>query len=236
MFKNKTVIITGASHGIGKALAIAFAREGAGVYLVARNKKNLQEISQRIKQEGNTVLGVFPLDATNYQEVEDVALKIAKVDILYNGIANYVEKPLNNVSMEQIEETIDFVYKTNVFVTKAFLPKLKRSKGVIINMVSDWGLPSSEEAPALFGSAKVAVGAFGDFLRREVRVDGIRVLNIYPTDVFSNTDIDDKTSQKGKIRLSDLIEAMLLLFTKEHQKTEHLVISCRGELLKVSYN
>ncbi len=134
--KNKTAVITGAASGIGRAVAIVFAKQGATVHLLDMNEAALNIVAKEIKDAGGHAVA-HELDVVNQSAVKTVFEKINGVDILVNcaGISNIGKA--DNTS----EEDFDLVYKVNVKgiynCLHEAIPFMKKNKrGVIINMAS----------------------------------------------------------------------------------------------------
>ncbi len=230
---NKTAVVTGSGSGIGKAMAIGLGRNGFNLVLIGRNKNNLEETAARIKDEKpNLDIKVLPADLTKRSEAITISSKIPKVDLLYNGIANWVDHDFKSATFDEIEETVDAVYKANLLITKALLQKIINSRGIIINIISDWGVPEAD-APALFGSAKNAHSAFGIMLGKELKSNDVNVINIYPTDVTSKGDIDDDTQKAGQIRLKDLVREIIKSINSK-RRIAQVHISHLGKNLEVA--
>src|SRR3990167_8111356 len=158
----------------------------------------LPKIDRAFFAEPNNA-GVF---ASGNPQSETILI-IAPLDLIRKGKKNFV---------------------ANIFATKFFLPFLIKSKGAIINMVSDWGLPDAK-TPALFGSAKNALSIFGSLLREELKDKRVRIINVYPAEVSSSLDIDNPTQEDKKIRLSDLISAILRVFDSERENVKNIMVS-----------
>lgn len=183
-FSNKVVLITGASKGLGKAIALDFARQGAAVVLVARSAGPLDEIAQQIRQLGSEALAV-PTDVTSSADVSALVTKtmdrFGRVDVLINnaGIAKVgpVESPL---FADDVRQTMQASLFGAISLTQQVLPILRRQgSGTVVNMSSVMG----RKAIARFGSYGLvmhAISGFSDALRQELAGTNIKVSVIYP--------------------------------------------------------
>ncbi|MER6489654.1 SDR family NAD(P)-dependent oxidoreductase [Streptomyces griseorubiginosus] len=183
-FVNRVVLITGASRGIGRAVALAFAREGALLVLAARSAERLARVEGEVRALGSEALSV-PTDVTSPDEVtalvEAAVSRFGRIDVLVNnaGIGK-----VGCVESETFEDDVRQTMRASLFgminVTRRVLPVLRRQgSGAIVNMSSVMG----RKAFARFGSYAIVmhgVSAFSDSLRQEVAGDGIRVSVIYP--------------------------------------------------------
>ena len=196
-FANEVVLITGASRGIGRAVALAFAAEGARLVLAARSAGRLAEVEKEVLALGAEALSV-PTDVSAPEEVaalvEAAVRRFGRIDVLVNnaGIGKVGE-----VAAGTFAEDLRLTQRASLFgmisVTQQVLPILRRQgAGSIVNMSSVMG----RKAFARFGSYAIvmhAVSAFSDALRQEVAADGIRVSVIHPaltaTDLLRDADV-----------------------------------------------
>lgn len=183
-FKGKVVVITGASKGIGKALALNFAENGASVAVVARSAGPLDEVAKQIDDLGGEALSV-PADVTSPEEVrvlvEKVMDRFGRIDVLVNnaGIARVcaVESP---TFATDAHETMQASLFGAINVTQQVLPILRRQgSGMLVNMSSVMGRKSIARFGS-YGLAMHAVEGFSDALRQELAGTNIKVAVIYP--------------------------------------------------------
>ena len=142
--KNKTALVTGAGKGLGRACAIALAEAGANLVIISRTKKDLDEVSKKIKKL-KTKCNSFVCDITNYDEIKNIINKQNKIDILINNAGNNIPEHFTKVKTENME----YLVKINTIATfnLAQLCALKMIKsknrkkigGSIINMSSQMG-------------------------------------------------------------------------------------------------
>ena len=142
--KNKTAVVTGAGKGLGRACAIALTEAGANLVIVSRTKKDLDEVSKKIKKL-KTKCNSYVCDITNYDEVKKIINKQNKIDILVNNAGNNIPEHFTKVKTENME----YLVKINTIATfnLAQLCALKMIKtknrkkigGAIINMSSQMG-------------------------------------------------------------------------------------------------
>ncbi|QIQ06048.1 SDR family NAD(P)-dependent oxidoreductase [Streptomyces liangshanensis] len=198
-FENKVVLITGASRGIGRAVALAFAREGAQLVLAARSAPRLDQVETEARTLGSQVLSV-PTDVTSESDVaalvEAATRRFGRIDVLVNNAG------IGKVGEIESEEFPDKVHQTlqaslfgMISVTRHVLPVFRQQgSGAIVNMSSVMG----RKAFSRFGSYAIvmhAVSAFSDSLRQEVKGGGIGVSVIYPaltaTDLLRDAEADE---------------------------------------------
>ena len=201
--KGKKAIITGGGKGLGKATALAFAKEGIDVAITGRNEKNLQETVAELKALGvNATYAKF--DVGNHQEVKsgiDAIIKdFGSLDILVNnaGIAAF------GTFLEMSPEDWQGMIQTNVmgmyYVTREVLPHLmKNNQGDIFNVSSTAGINGNAGTSA-YSASKFAVIGLSESLMKEVRKNNIRVCTLTPstiaTDMTLELGITDGNAEK----------------------------------------
>jgi short-subunit dehydrogenase len=180
MLKDKVVLISGASSGIGALTAIRLAERWAVPVLTGRNREKLVEIGARIKGG----CSVFQMDVTNneqvQQTVEAIIAKHGKIDILLNNAGYGKFERFTDMPVEQFEQMMDTNYMGIVRCTKAVIPHmLRQQSGQIVNIASMAGKIGSAKSTA-YTATKHAVLGFTNSLRMELREHGIHVSAVNP--------------------------------------------------------
>lgn len=194
MFKNKTVLITGAAVGIGKACAIRFAESGANVVLVDVNDVALKKTEQDIKNITDSYLSVICDISDNtavLNAVQKATERFGKIDILINNAAIWRKfTPFVDTDVEFWKKLLDVNILGTVYFTKAVLPQMIENKwGRIINIASVAGVYGNRNM-APYSATKGAVISFTKALAKEVAAHNITVNAISPGTV-SPADVDD---------------------------------------------
>jgi NAD(P)-dependent dehydrogenase (short-subunit alcohol dehydrogenase family) len=184
----KTVLITGAANGIGKATAIAFAKEGAHVAMIDRDGAELRKTAALVEQAGAKAI-IAEGDLSNLSGVESsVDAVLAKLphglDILVNNVGFADAKPFMDLTDEHWERTFQVNFMSAIRVTRKVLPLLRqKDKAVIINNTSDLGR-QPEGAPADYGALKAALIAVTKSLARS-EAPKIRVNAVAPGPIWT---------------------------------------------------
>jgi short-subunit dehydrogenase len=189
MFEDKVVWITGASSGIGEALAYEFARNGAQLVLSARRGDVLEKIQATCTNPERHF--VLPLDVTHISEltrhVETVMQKFGRLDVLINNAGVSQRSLVKDTALEVDRKIMEVDFFAPVALTKAVLPyMLGAGKGQLVAVSSVVGLVATPYRSA-YAAAKHALAGFYNALRAEVHDSGVQVAVIYPG--FVRTDV-----------------------------------------------
>ncbi|MDB0040882.1 3-ketoacyl-ACP reductase [Algibacter sp.] len=214
--KNKKAIITGGSRGLGKATAIAFAKEGIDIAITGRNEAVLKETVSELKTFGiNAMYAVF--DVSSYEDVKSGIKSIVKtlgsVDILVNNAGIAAFGTFNDMEVNQWSQIIQTNLMGMYYVTKEVLPYLiDKNEGDIINVSSTAGLNGNANTSA-YSASKFAVIGMSESLMKEVRKNNIRVCTLTPSTIASDMSIElgiaDKNSQDSVLQPEDFAELIV---------------------------
>lgn len=194
-FKGKVVTVTGSSSGIGAAIAIQFAKEGANVTIVGRNEVKLNKVAEQCESFGAKCVKIIAdvaSDDAAKRIVTETVEKLGQLDILVNnaGIAKTAF-----LLDENAVETFDLVMNTNfrsaVVITHHAAPHIIKTKGNIINISSIGGLQATATANFMpYCVSKAAMNHFTKFTAKELAPHGVRVNVVNPgpvkTDIAEN--------------------------------------------------
>ena len=200
-FKDQTVWITGASSGIGKALALAFASRGANLILSSRNHEKLEAVKAACPDD--VQVWIEPMDTSDYDSIPAIAERVLRevgpVDILVNNAGISQRGIVSETPIEIDRRIMDTNFFGSVALTKAVLPlMLKRGTGkivVISSLTGKFGTPLR----SAYAASKHALHGYFASLRAEVHDAGLRVLLVCPgfirTDVSMNALKSDGSPQ-----------------------------------------
>ncbi len=181
---DRVVLITGASMGIGEALARAYAAEGARVVLAARSEERLQRLAGELPPGRTLALRADVTEPRQITELVDRALQhFGRVDILVNNAGMGLFSTLADMDREQFERLFALNVFAPVYLTQTVLPQMKsRREGQIVNISSALGHVAMPGMGA-YSATKFALRALTNALRVEVKPFGIHVLGVYPGQV-----------------------------------------------------
>lgn len=203
--KGKTAIITGASSGIGRAIALQFAELGLHLILTARREQLLVELSQEIEKKYKVQVSTYAFDVSNRAECEHFVAEIAShpIDILVNnaGLALGVD-PVNTADLQDWETMIDTNIKGLLYMTRLISPVMvKQQSGHIVNMGSIAG-HEAYRGGSVYCATKHAVKAINTSMKMDLSGTGIRVSMVSPGMVetdFSNIRFHGDTKRARKV-------------------------------------
>ena len=181
--KGARVIVTGASSGIGRAIALEFGRRGAALALAARNTAALEEVASSIQRDGGRAV-VIPTDVTGDDAAERMAQETVRelggIDILVNNAGIGLHGTIADASTADV----DALFRLNVLAAaaaiRAVVPIMRAQRsGMVINISSMAGRIVTPRI-GYYSASKFALAAIGDSLRMEEAHHGIRVMNVFP--------------------------------------------------------
>ena len=207
--KDKTVIITGASSGIGKALAIEFAKRGANLVLGARQYVTLCELAQSLEQQHNIKAVAVQCDVVSESDCEHLIkqaiLTFGKIDVLVNNAGISMRALFNDVDVQVLRSLMDVNFWGMVYCTKYAMPELLKTKGTVVGVSSIAGYKGLPGRTG-YSASKFAMNGFLDALRVENLKTGVHVLTACPGFTASNirnTALNKDGIQQGESTLHE---------------------------------
>lgn len=184
-----TVLITGASQGIGKATALLFARKGYDIVLAARQPERLEAVAQEVQTLGRAALSI-PTDVRDAEQVNTLVYKAlehySSIDVLVNNAGIYISGSAEDFSLDDWHQAIDTNLWGYIHTIQALLPHfVERGSGTIVNLSSIGGkVPVPFLVP--YCTSKFAVTGLTQALHSELAPQGIHVCGIYPNLIKSS--------------------------------------------------
>lgn len=204
--KNKVVWLTGASSGIGEALAVDLAKEGAKLVLSARRKEELERVAAATGLPQQNIL-IVPLDLAKQDEFElrknEVLQKFGRVDILINNGGISQRSLAKDTDIQVDRQLFEVNFFGTLALTKAVLPQfLKQQNGMFVTITSAVGKFGSPWRSG-YAASKHALHGFFDSLRAEVHNNGVKVLLVCPGFVVTNISYNAVTGNGSKLGSMD---------------------------------
>lgn len=182
MTSEMNALITGASSGIGRAIAIAIASVGGAVCLVGRNRERLHATA-RVARSAARSVSVIRADLSADSGLEAVALhvkrKFSAIDVLIHSAGMHAIGPVEQMSVVRLDELYRINLRAPYVLTQALLPYLKPRRGQVVFVNSSQGLRTAANT-VCYAAVKHGLKAMADGIRQEVNADGVRVLSVYP--------------------------------------------------------
>ena len=230
----KVALITGASRGIGKTVAIGLAEDGYQTVLIARDTEKLAAVAAEIIQNGGLEPLVIPTDVANEEavkaSVEQTMARFSRIDVLFNNAATF-GRGNSNVNSKEFKRQIDInVYGVFYFI-HYITPIMKQQRsGYIINVSSKLALASSK-VNFTYGTTKAAVRTMSASLFKELLEYNAKVTTLFPS--ASNTEMNQTPiANKNKIPIVDYIASIrYLLALSKNTCIEELYLQCRQQII-----
>jgi len=186
--KNKVVVITGGSSGIGRALAEEFGAQGSKVLITGRNQAHLEKTITALREKGITIdgfIGDVSIEDDNRKMAEEAVNKFGSIDVLINNAGISMRALFEDVDLEVIKKVMDINFYGVLYATKYCLPEIIKNKGSIVGISSIAGyrgLPGR----AGYSASKFALNGFLEVLRTEFLKRDVHVLTACPGFTASN--------------------------------------------------
>ena len=199
--RGRRVLITGASRGLGRALAEVFAKEGSSLMLVARRGYLLEELRDELINRYSVGCEVHAGDLTDEKEMNDLCgiAAAGEIDILVNNAGLLSMDRLEDAAPERIRAAVELNLTAPILLTRAVIPGFRdRRSGTIVNINSVGG-KTPAALHTVYTATKFGLRGFAEALKAETLGTGIRILNVYPgkmkTDLFiaDGKDLDNST-------------------------------------------
>ncbi len=186
--KDKVVIITGGSSGIGKALAEEFGKHGSKIVITGRRLEPLQEVAQDLKIQGIETMMVqadVSSEEDNKRMAEEVLAKFGRIDILINNAGISMRALFEEVDLEVVKKVMDINFYGVLYATKYCLPSIIAHKGSVVGISSIAGYRGLPGRTG-YSASKFALQGFLEVLRTEMIPKGVHVLTASPGFTTSN--------------------------------------------------
>lgn len=201
ILSGKVVWLTGASSGIGEAIAYALAKEGCKIILSARRIAELERVRKNINLPDENIL-ILPIDLENYKEVngwvKKVMDKFNRIDVLINNGGISQEGSVLTTTAEVEQKIMNVNYFGNVALAKAVVPIMQQQKSgrivVTTSIIGKFGLPNL----STYAASKHALYGFYDSFRLELKADNVSVLLVSPGFINTNVTLNAITADGSK--------------------------------------
>ena len=239
---DKVVVITGASSGIGKALAIEFARRGANLVVAARQYVALCELTESLIREYGIQAVAVQCDVSVEDDcallIKQSMLTFGRIDVLINNAGISMRALFNDVDVKVMKTVMDINFWGTVYCTKFALPHILKTRGSIVGVSSIAGykgLPGR----AGYSASKFAMNGFLDVLRMENLKTGVHVMTACPgftTSNIRNTALDKNGVPQGESTLEEdkmmtAEEVAKIIADGVENRSRTLIMTGQGKLL-----
>ena len=210
---SRIAVITGASSGIGKELAIQLAKDDVQVVLAARNADRLSKLEQNIKSNGGKCIAV-PTDVSKPEDINYLKEKVSDlgtINILINNAGVGYFGPLEELSIEDWNCQINVNLRASFLLSQAFVPSMKmKKKGIIVFINSIAGRQPFSESVG-YAASKFGLRGLANSLREELRGDNIKIISIFPGAIDTSfwDKIDSNFSRDDMLNAKDLAKFIL---------------------------
>lgn len=223
---SKTVLITGASSGLGREMAIQLAEKNFQVLILARSGDKLDDLVKEIESSGGNAQA-YVCDIRDSDQVKQTANQILKdhksVDILVNNAGAWTDDNLQQKNPDLMNQALETNILGQVRVTEAFLPHFKqKNSGKIFNTISTsavLGIPAGDNTIwKVYGASKWGIRGYTNALKESLRDTKIQVLQYFPggfeSDLYEAAGRDNPHNQPWMMRVEDVAEIAVFMLTR----------------------
>jgi dehydrogenase/reductase SDR family member 7B len=238
--KDKVVVITGATSGIGKALAFQFGLTGSKILITGRNLIELENTIRQLTAAGIDATG-FQADVSieddNRKMAEETIRKYGRIDILINNAGISMRALFEDVDLDVVKKVMDINFYGVLYATKYCFPEIKKNKGSVIGISSIAGYRGLPGRTG-YSASKFAVNGFLEVLRTENLKTGVHVLTACPGFTASNIRkrslTKDGTSQgespRDENKMMSAEECALHIYNATLNRKSRLILTSQGKL------
>lgn len=238
--KNKVVIITGGSSGIGKAMAEKFGREGSKILITGRNNEELTKATEELRQKGITIQP-FQADVSveddNRKMAEEAIRHYGTIDVLINNAGISMRALFSEVDIAVVKKVMDINFYGVLYATKYCLPEITKNKGSIVGISSIAGFRGLPGRTG-YSASKFALNGFLEVLRTELLKTGVHVLTACPGFTASNIrkrSLTKDGSQQGESprqeeKMMTAEECAEHIYNATAKRKRTLVLTTQGKL------
>jgi NADP-dependent 3-hydroxy acid dehydrogenase YdfG len=173
--RGQTALITGASGGIGAAVAEALAAEGVRLVLVGRDAERLNDVAAHTGSSE-----IVQADLTDDSQLLGIAARVGEIDLLIHSIGLFRGGPLETAPVRDLDDQYRVNVRVPYLLTQTLLPSLIRRQGQVVFVNSGAGANPAKGSWGAYAATKHALRALADALRAEVNPKGVRVLTVFP--------------------------------------------------------
>jgi len=240
-FKNKVIIVTGASSGIGKACAEEFAKRGANLVLAARQYVTLCEITADLEKRYGIKAIAVQTDVSKEEDckllVKQALVTFNKIDILINNAGLSMRALFNELDLSVLKNLMDVNFWGTVYCTKYALPEILKTKGSVVGVSSIAGYRGLPGRTG-YSSSKFAMNGFMESLRTELLKTGVHVMVACPGFTASNIRVTalakdgashgETSMEEGKMMSADVVAQTIADGIAARKRT--LIMTGQGKL------
>jgi short-subunit dehydrogenase len=229
-FKGKTVVIAGASRGLGLELARGFAKEGAHVVLLARNRSKLAEVARELESTGASV-SMLGCDVTKEDEVQinvaSIIRELATIDVLVNNAGTIQVGPVEHMGLDDFADAMAVHFWGPLYLMREVTPHMKRQgHGRIVNIASIGGKVALPHLVP-YAASKFALVGLSEGMRTELAKDGIYVTTVCPGLMRTGSHLNAFFKGQHKKEFALFSMANALLSTSSDRAARQIIETCR---------